>query len=174
MKRLRPAHAVLACAAFAGAAVTLPGSPRAAELIAVAVADFDYVDTSGEVMEQERAHAERLRVLAQQVREGLDHSGRYRVVKLACAPAPCSAGRTDPAELIAKAQAAGARLLVYGGIQKMSTLIQYGNAQVVDLDADRLVFNRNISFRGDNDEAWRRAAQFLVADLVNEKLVDQR
>jgi Protein of unknown function (DUF2380) len=134
------------------------------------VADFDYIDTSGEVLDQERVHAQRLRALAQQVREGLDHSGRYRVVPLACDPAPCSVGRTDPAELLAKARAVGARLLLYGGIQKMSTLIQYGNAQVVDLDADRLVFNRSISFRGDNDEAWRRAAQFLVADLVKENL----
>lgn len=171
MKPLRLFRALPAAIALLGAAALLPGSSRAADPIAVAVADFDYVDTSGEVMDQERAHAERLRALAQQVREGLDDSGRYRVVRLACEPIPCSAGRTDPAELIAKAQAAGARLLVYGGIQKMSTLIQYGNAQVVDLDADRLVFSRNISFRGDNDEAWRRAAQFLVADLVNERLV---
>ncbi len=153
-------------------AFALPSDgPHALEPVTVAVADFDYVDTSGEVMDQERAHADRLRALAEHVREGLDHSGRYRVAPLGCDPEPCSAGRTDPAELIAKAQAAGARLLVYGGIQKMSTLIQYGNAQVVDLAADRLVFNRNISFRGDNDEAWRRAAEFLVADLVSGNLV---
>jgi hypothetical protein len=160
----------LGCVAIACVCALLSDSPRAVEPVAVAVADFDYIDTSGEVLDQERVHAQRLRALAQQVREGLDHSGRYRVVTLACDPAPCSVGRTDPAELLAKARAVGARLLLYGGIQKMSTLIQYGNAQVVDLDADRLVFNRNISFRGDNDEAWRRAAQFLVADLVKENL----
>jgi len=162
---------LLGCIAAACALALAAHASHALEPVTVAVADFDYVDTSGEVIDQERAHAERLRALAERVREGLDESGRYRVVSLGCDPEPCSAGRTDPAELIAKAQAAGARLLVYGGIQKMSTLIQYGNAQVVDLAADRLVFNRNISFRGDNDEAWRRAAQFLVADLVNGNLV---
>ena len=161
---------LLACVAAVSAFALLPSPALAVEPVAVAVADFDYIDTSGEVLGQERAHADRLRALAQHVREGLGQSGRYRVVVLACDPTPCSAGRTDPAELIAKAHAAGARLLLYGGIQKMSTLIQYGNAQVVDLDADRLVFNRNNSFRGDNDEAWRRAAQFLVSDLVNENL----
>ncbi|HEV8388533.1 MAG TPA: DUF2380 domain-containing protein [Dongiaceae bacterium] len=165
------AFAAMASVAIACAFAALSSSPGAVEPVVVAVADFDYIDTSGEVMDQERVHAERLRTLAEQVRAGLDQSGRYRVVILACNPAPCSVGRTNPAELLAKAHAAGARLLIYGGIQKMSTLIQYGNAQVVDLDADRLVFNRNISFRGDNDEAWRRAAQFLVADLVNENLV---
>jgi hypothetical protein len=73
--------------------------------------------------------------------------------------------------LIAKARAVGARLLLYGGIQKMSTLIQYGNAEVVDLEADRLVFDQNISFRNDSDEAYRRAARFLVGELMKETLV---
>jgi hypothetical protein len=159
------------CLALAGAFALLPASPRAAEPVTVAVADFDYIDTSGEVMNQNAAHMERLRDLAEHIRDGLGQSGRYRVVQLECDPTPCSAGKTDPAELLAKARAVGARLLLYGGIQKMSTLVQYGNAEVVDLEADRLVFDRNISFRGDNDESWRRAARFLVADLVNENLV---
>jgi hypothetical protein len=73
--------------------------------------------------------------------------------------------------LIAKAQEAGARLLVFGGIQKMNAIIQYGNAEVVDLQADRLVFDRNIAFRNDNDEAWRQAAKYLIAELMKENLV---
>ena len=161
---LAPLGLALACAIAIHPAV-------AVEPVAVAVADFDYIDPSGGVMEQERVATERLRTLAQQVREGLDQSGRYRVVTLECDPAPCSAGRTDPAELIAKAQAAGARLLVFGGIQKMNAIIQYGNAEVVDLEADRLVFDRNIAFRNDNDEAWTQAAKFLVAELMKENLV---
>ena len=147
-----------------------PGA-AAAEPVTVAVADFDYIDPSGGVMDQERGAAERLRMLTQRVREGLDESDRYRVVLLECAPAPCSAGRTDPAELLAKAKAVGARLLVFGGIQKMNAVVQYGNAEVVDIEADRLVFDRNIAFRNDNDEAWRQAAKFLVAELMKENLV---
>jgi hypothetical protein len=171
MKACSPGLRLLGCVGIAGAVLLLPASPRAVEPIAVAVAEFDFVDTSGEVMDQTRAHMERLRGLTQDIRDGLDQSGRYRVISLSCDPTPCSAGRTDPAELLAKARAVGARLLVYGGIQKMSTLIQYGNAEVVDLEADRLVFDRNISFRNDSDEAWARAAKFLVAELMKEKLV---
>ena len=163
---LGPLGLALACAI-----VFHPGAAIAVEPVAVAVADFDYIDPSGGVLEQERVAADRLRALAQQVREGLDQSDRYRVVLLECEPAPCSAGRTDPAELLAKAKAVGARLLVFGGIQKMNTAIQYGNAEVVDLDADRLVFDRNIAFRNDNDEAWRQAAKYLVAELMKENLV---
>jgi len=53
----------------------------------------------------------------------------------------------------------------------MNAVIQYGNAEVVDLEADRLVFDRNIAFRNDNDEAWRQAAKYLVAELMKENLV---
>ena len=163
--------APLGCLALACVALLNPGAAVATEPVAVAVADFDYIDPTGGVMEQERVATERLRTLVQKVRDGLDQSDRYRVVFLECAPAPCSAGRTDPAELIAKAQAAGARLLVFGGIQKMNAAIQYGNAEVVDLEADRLVFDRNIAFRNDSDEAWHHAAKFLVAELMKENLV---
>ena len=150
-------------------------APRAAEPttepITVAVAEFAYIDQSGGVMEQGHLHAERLRTLVQQVREGLDQSGRYRVLPLTCGSAPCTIGRTNPAELLAQARAAGARLLVYGGVQKMTTMLQYGNAEVVDLEVDRLVFDRSIPFRNDSDEAWQRAANFLVAELMKEDLV---
>jgi hypothetical protein len=171
MKSLGSVSRLLGSVAVVCAAAMLPGSSRAVEPVAVAVADFDYIDTSGEVMDQTQAHMDRLHDLVEHVRDGLGESGRYRVVRLACDPAPCSAGRTDPAELIAKARAVGARLLVYGGIQKMSTLIQYGNAEVVDLEADRLIFDRFITFRNDNDEAWQRAAKFLVGELMREDLV---
>jgi hypothetical protein len=171
MKPYRWSLRTIGCLAIAYASA-LPVDPsHAAEQIAVAVADFDFIDPSGAVMDQQRVQAERLRTLTQQVREGLNDSGRYRVVSLTCDPMPCSAGVTDPAELLAKARAAGARLLVYGGIQKMNALIQYGNAEVVDLEADRLVFDRNIAFRNDSDEAWRRAATFLVGELIKENLV---
>ena len=146
-------------------------SPRAVEPVAVAVAEFDYINPSGGVMRQDARQSERVRALAQHVRDGLAESGRYRVVPLSCDPRPCSAGTTDPAELLAKARAVGARLLVYGGIQRMNALIQYGNAEVVDLEADQLVFDRNVAFRNDSDEAWDRAAQFLTNELMKQSLV---
>jgi hypothetical protein len=67
--------------------------------------------------------------------------------------------------LIEAAKAAGARLLVYGGIEKMSTLIQWGKLEIVDLQANRLIDDKMLTFRGDNDEAWRRAAAFAVDEI---------
>ncbi len=97
------------------------------------------------------------------VRDELAQGGAYQIVPLSCPHRPCSARFTDAATLIEAAWESGARFLLYGGIQRMSTLIQHGKAQVVDLEADRLVFDENISFRG--DEAWKRAAEFLGDEL---------
>ena len=80
----------------------------------------------------------------------------------------------QPARLLVEsARAAGARFLLYGGIQKMSTLIQHSKVQVVDLQTNKLVFDRLISFRGDTDESWQRAERFLVRELRSVNLLSQ-
>jgi hypothetical protein len=67
------------------------------------------------------------------------------------------------------ARRSGARFVVYGGIRKMSTLVQWGDVELVDLEADKLLLKRTVSFRGDNDEAYRRAASF-VGDTVRDAM----
>jgi len=139
---------------------------RAAGQVALAVADFDYVDSSGEVGDQSAAHAQRLAEFARLLRDRLSASEKYRVVAVACRLPRCSAGALDAETLTGAAGQSGARLLLYGGIHKMSTLIQFGKAQMVDLRTGRVVFDRMISFRGDNEEAWTRAAEFLANELA--------
>ena len=72
-------------------------------------------------------------------------------------------------EFAAAARRAGARLVVYGGIRKMSTLVQWGRIQVLDLDSNQLLLQRVITFRGDTDMAFSRAAAF-VGDMVKEAM----
>jgi hypothetical protein len=71
-----------------------------------------------------------------------------------------------PAELLARASAAGAKRLLYGGIHKMSTLVQNAKVQMVDIENDKLTFDRLITFRGDTDESWQRAERFITRDLM--------
>ena len=47
----------------------------------------------------------------------------------------------------------------------MSTLVGWAKAQIIDLRDDKVAFERLLSFRGDDDEAWRRAEQFLVDQI---------
>ena len=164
MRRARRIVCWLGAAAMSCGYAISPAA--AADRVALAVADFDYVDTSGEIKDQSAEHAARLQRFAGAVRDELSRSGTFRVVRLACPEPPCSATTMEPEALIAAARDAGARLLLFGGIHKMSTLIQQGKAQVVDLEQDKVVFDRMLSFRGDTDQAWQQASEFLVEQLM--------
>ncbi|MFZ2156091.1 MAG: DUF2380 domain-containing protein [Bradyrhizobium sp.] len=136
--------------------------------IPIAVADFDYIDTSGEPTDQRAKHLARLQAFVSAVRADLEHDGRYQVVTLVCPQSRCAAGEMPPSDLLESARAAGARRLLYGGIQKMSTLVQNAKIQVVDIEENKLTFDRLITFRGDTDESWQRAERFIIRDLMSD------
>ena len=131
----------------------------------IAVIDFDYHDTSGETTNQAAEHEQRLRRFMSSLRHDLEAGGGYRVIALYCGAEPCSLKRAAPDELFDAARKAGARLLLYGGVHKMSTLVQWAKLQVVDIEKDVVIEDRHFSFRGDDDEAWRRAERFIVANF---------
>jgi len=157
----------------AGVLIVLAGlfspSPAPADdhtAMPLAVADFDYRDTSGEVADQTAAHAARVKSFTGFVRDTLAANPDYRLVRLDCKP-DCSVSSLGADGLIAAARQAGARLLVYGGIHKMSTLVQWGEVQVVDLAQKKLLLSRTFTFRGDTDLAYRRAADFIGQSLAS-------
>jgi uncharacterized protein DUF2380 len=157
-------------AMFAAAVLSLQANAiRAAAPVTVAVADFDYVDTSGEVTDQSAEHRERVAGFAGLLRDIIGAKGDYRVLPLDCPAQPCTATSMQPADFVAAARRSGARLVVYGGIRKMSTLVQWGEVQVLDVDANQLLLRRTVTFRGDNDMAYRRAAEF-VGDTLKEAM----
>jgi hypothetical protein len=155
---------LLACMLAAPTAWLVMAGAQAAGPLTVAVAEFDYVDTSGEPVDQTSVHRARVADFAAQVRQRLAEQG-YEVRPLSCAEA-CTAATASPDGLAAAARKAGARLMVAGGIHKMSTLIQFGEVQLLDLDKNALLLRRNFSFRGDNDTAFRRAAAFVGETLT--------
>ncbi|MBA4098799.1 MAG: hypothetical protein C0484_18800 [Rhodospirillum sp.] len=161
-KHLRWLGALALCA--------LASSGHAVEPVTLAIADFDYLDTSGETKDQVAAHAERLKNFTRLLSDELSATGKYQVVALTCPEPPCSAGAMDAQSLTDAARQSGARLLLYGGIHKMSTLVQFGKAQIADLESDQVVYDRTITFRGDDDNAWKRAGEFLVEDLAAKDL----
>ena len=161
----RPPSRSLRLVSTLAAIALAAGAAAASAPIKIAVVDFDYTDTSGEPRDQKAEHAERLADFVKGLRSDLAATGRFEPVAVACASPPCTAGNTPAPALIAAAKASGARLLVYGGIEKMSTLIQWGKLEIVDLDTDRLVGDKMITFRGDSDDAWRRAEAFVAREI---------
>ena len=137
--------------------------------IPIAVIDLDFRDTSDEPTDQNKAHSERLRLFMEALRADLTRNGQFEVVELKCDPAPCSIEDSDSESLLNAAKAAGASLMLYGGIHKASTLIQFANVVVADVERDQVVARRSLSFRGDDDRSWQHAEKF-VAKQLNEEL----
>jgi hypothetical protein len=133
--------------------------------VATAIADFDNVDTSREDANRTAKHAARVQGFAALLRNDLATQKKFKIVELTCPHPPCSAGRMPPNDLVQAARQRGARLLVYGGLHKESTLVQWGRIEAVDLKKDKLVLNQTFSFRGDTDQAFRRAATFVARYL---------
>jgi Protein of unknown function (DUF2380) len=152
-------------ATFAFSAPSSSRSNAVEQETALAILDFDYKDTSGEPADQTAQHQARLEAFMRSLRADLARSGKYALVSLACQPDPCSITQTPPEELLNAARHSGARLLVFGGIHKESTLIEWAKVQAVDVQTDKPVFDRLFTFRGDTDEAWQRAEAFIVAQV---------
>jgi Protein of unknown function (DUF2380) len=161
--------AALTAIGIAAALSCQPNPGRSAAPLTIAVADFDYSDTSGEVRDQSAEHRARMVQFTELVRENLGTRGDYRVLPLDCPRSPCTPVNMHPDDFLAAARRLGARFLVYGGIRKMSTLVQWGDVELLDLEAGKLLLRRTLSFRGDNDDAYRRAASF-VGDTVRDAM----
>ena len=140
----------------------------ALEPIPIAVLDFDYSDSSGEPQDQTAIHRARLDEFVARIRAALAGSGAYRVVVATCPAPPCSAKNYAPEELFDMARGAGAKLMLFGGLHKMSTLVQWGRVELVDVGENRLLDERHLSFRGDDDQAWRRAADYVAQKLIKQ------
>lgn len=134
----------------------------AAEPVTLAITGFDFRDTSGEVRDQRAEHAKRLEALGATLQEGLSASKRMTVVPLTCQAGRCTAKTAGLEALSIQSKKVGARYLLIGEVQKMSTLVGGVKFAVLDLTSNKPTCDRFLSYRGDTDEAWRRAAAFAA------------
>jgi hypothetical protein len=135
----------------------------------LAVAELQYVDTSGEVIDQSADHVRRRREFEASLRSDLARSGKMRDVGLDCPPNACSVEDIDFERLLGKAQAAGASHLLIGAVHKMSTLVQQAKFNIIDVRSRKVVFDRYVTFRGDSDQAWRRAESFVASQILDQE-----
>jgi Protein of unknown function (DUF2380) len=133
----------------------------------LAVAEIQYIDTSGEVIDQSADHFRRLREFEAALRTDLAASGKVRNATLDCPANSCSVGDIEVDQLLDKAQAADAGYLLISSFHKVSTLVQWAKFDIVDVKTRNVVFNRLVTFRGDNDTAWRHAETFIVREILD-------
>lgn len=168
LMKLRMLSLALTAAAVVCAYSVRQGQAQAqAPTLVLAIAEIHYVDTSGEAIDQSADHRRRLREFEAALRSDLVASGKIANAALECPPNACSVGDIHDGQLLDKAKEAGATHLLIGRFHKMSTLIQQAKFDVIDVKARKVVFDRYISFRGDNDAAWRRAESFLARQILD-------
>ena len=116
--------------------------------IAIAVIDFGYVDTSGEVRDQHREHEARLAAFMRDLRRDLGQSSHFRLVTRHAAGLllhrRLGTGRSGDGG------PRGRRRSCCGGVHKMSTLVQ--NAKSGDRRRRRVVLTA-LHLSGHTDEA---------------------
>ena len=168
MRRIAGGFSIGVCLALGsvGVAASQTANPPPKREAGVAILEFSYVDTSGEVRDMSAEHRKWLAALAAGLRADLARDGGFRIVTPVCRPEPCAVGSTPPEELLRAAKEAGAQWLVTGGVHKMSTLIEWAKVVGVNVDDNRVVLDKLVTFRGDSEEAWARAEKFIARELL--------
>lgn len=136
-----------------------PSSPTS-----LAILPFGFLDTSGEPRNQEVEHKARLGAMSDRLHAQMKAHGYYRIVDLPAAAIESCPDR-DSGCILAQARRAGADLVLTGTVHKVSSLILQMGVGVFDVATGARVYSRNLSFRGDNDEAWRHATSFLLQEI---------
>ena len=125
----------------------------------LAIAPVKMLDTSREARDQQSDHDRRLALMEGILADELSGT----LVSREEIAAACPRETTDC--LVTARRERGAERGLFIVVQKASTLILQAFASLVDLEGERLVTHTELSFRGDNDEAWRKAAHFLAGKL---------
>ncbi len=150
-----------------------PGVAAETDRPLVALAAFSYVDTSGEERDQAAQHQAWNAMFGHLLRDDLEKGGTLVLTETPCGGDDCAVvDGVAPEALIAAAKQAGAHYLIYGGIHKMSTLVQWARLEILDLATGKLVLDRLLTFRGDNEDAWRHAALYIAREVREARLPD--
>jgi len=153
-------------------AITLPlisvSIPAAAKT--VAVFDFELIDTSLEGQMNGPRSDERARIehLGEQLRQRLAQTAAYQVLDIAPVEAEARASNLQACggcdAVLAKR--IGADFSITGTVQKVSNLILNVNLYVRDIESGKMVASMSADFRGNTDESWTRALDWLIRNRL--------
>ncbi len=127
------------------------------------VTPFSFSDSSGEPQDQRADHERRLQAMSSDLKAELQKEGRYRIVEPPAGSAPCPEGGT--ACILQRAQEARADLILTGAIHKTSTMASLVWVGLFDAHDGKQLLFRQLTFRGDTDEAWSHATTFLGREI---------
>jgi hypothetical protein len=156
---------------FIFAALMLATSaPACADPPKLAVFDLELLDTSlqGEMYGARADEHDRLMRAGDQLRKALSESGKFQIVDIAPVNAAAhgsnlqACGGCD----VRLAQQLGADLFITGVVQKVSNLILNMNLYLHDAHGGQLVTAASADMRGNTDESWSRAMDYLLRNRL--------
>ena len=145
-------------------------TPAYADPPKVAVFDFELMDTSlqGEAGGAPTGEQDRLMRAGQQLRRELAESGKFQLLDIA--PVSMAAQGSNLQACggcdVQLAQQLGADLAITGLVQKVSALILNINVFVRDTHSGRLIAAMSVDLRGNTDESWSRAMNYLLRNRL--------
>jgi hypothetical protein len=136
----------------------------------VAVFDLEMIDTSlqGEVNGAQADEQARLSRTGDQVRKELAESGKFRVLDIAPVNAAAHGSNLQACGgcVVKLAGEIGADLVMTGVVQKVSNLILNINLYLRDVHTGQLLAAASADMRGNTDESWSRATNYLVRNRL--------
>jgi hypothetical protein len=131
-----------------------------------AIFDFELIDTSREnqLAPHDAEHQARLALVTERLRMKLAESGRFSVIDISPVAKEARASNLQACGGCERtlAQRVGAELAVTGKVQKISNLVLNMAILVLDAKTGRVVAVAGASLRGDTDESWTRALDWLL------------
>ena len=153
---------------------------KAADVRSMVVAGFELLEDHPQP-ELAADHTRRLAALEAQLRQGLTGAGLYRLVDTDASRTAITKLRGEHAHLFDCAgcaqeigQAAGADIVLLGWVQKVSQLILNLNVELRDTASDRVLLNKSVDMRGNNDLSWQRATAFMLRDWTEKRAANPR
>ena len=147
-----------------------PMSPAAAAPRTIAVFDFELIDTSleGSVNGPRADEQTRLADVSNRLRQRLAESGQFALTDMAPVAAEAHANNLQACGGcdVRLARKVGAELALTGTVQKVSNLILNMNIYVRDAGSGQAVAAASADLRGNTDESWSRAVDWLVRNRL--------
>lgn len=174
MRRRRFVPGVFALAALAARAQ--PALP----LRSLVALDFEVLEDHPQP-DRAAAQAERARNASEQLRSALAQAGLYRVLDVDASEAVVRSLRerhtwlhrcAECAQTIGRA--AGSELVLLPWAQVVSQLIVNLNVELRETESDRVLLNKSVDLRGNNDESWRRGIGFMVRQWAEQRAANPR
>jgi PQQ-dependent catabolism-associated CXXCW motif protein len=126
--------------------------------------------------EFEAEHAQRLRTMSARLRQDLERTGLYRILDNSAAQGLIDTLKSRQAHLhdcngcdLDVGRSLHADQVLVAWVDRVSGLILSLTYEVHDVQTGQIAARKSFDFRGDNDNAWNHAIDYMVRDLANNK-----